>query len=65
MESSGLCADLLGLGRGKTVEDVELATLGCVHWHNTQRQHGYLDDLPPAEFEARFYATRQGNKALA
>lgn len=31
----------------KTVEDVELATLGCVHWHNTRRLHGYLDDLPP------------------
>jgi transposase InsO family protein len=36
----------------KTVEEVELATLGWVHWHNTQRLHGYLGDLPPAEFEA-------------
>jgi putative transposase len=33
----------------KTVEDVELATLGWVHWHNTRRLHGYLDDRPPAE----------------
>jgi len=33
----------------KTVEDVDLATLGWVHWHNTARLHGYLDDLPPAE----------------
>ena len=33
------------------VEEVELATLGWVHWHNTQRLHGYLDDLPPVEFE--------------
>jgi transposase InsO family protein len=33
-------------GPWKTVEDVELATLGWVHWHNTGRLHGYLDDLP-------------------
>jgi transposase InsO family protein len=39
-------------GPWKTIEEVELATLGWVHWHNTQRLHGYLGDLPPAEFEA-------------
>ncbi len=39
-------------GPWKTVEEVELATLSWVHWHNTQRLHGYLGDLPPAEFEA-------------
>jgi transposase InsO family protein len=38
-------------GPWKTVDEVELATLGWVHWHNTQRLHGYLGDLPPAEFE--------------
>ena len=36
--------------------DVELATLSWVHWHNTERLHGYLHDVPPAEFEAEFYA---------
>ena len=36
-----------------------------MHWHNTQRLHGYLGDLPPAEFEETFYAARQGDKALA
>ena len=35
----------------KTVDEVELATLGWVHWHNTTRLHGYLGDVPPAEFE--------------
>jgi transposase InsO family protein len=40
------------IGPWKTVEEVELATLGWVHWHNTQRLHGYLGDLPPVEFEA-------------
>ena len=39
-------------GPWKTIEEVELATLGWVHWHNTQRLHGYLGDLPPIEFEA-------------
>jgi putative transposase len=50
-------------GPWKTVEDVELATLGWVHWHNTQRLHGYLEDVPPAEFEAAFYAAQQADPA--
>jgi putative transposase len=33
----------------KTIEEVELATLDWVVWHNHQRLHGYLDDLPPTE----------------
>jgi transposase InsO family protein len=41
---------------GKTVEEVELATLGWVHWHNTERLHGYLGDVPPIEFETAHYA---------
>jgi len=52
-------------GPWKTVEEVELGTLGWVHWHNTSRLHGYLDDLPPIEFEARFYATRQTDQVMA
>jgi transposase-like protein len=52
-------------GPWKTIEEVELATLGWVHWHNTQRLHGYLHDLPPAEFETKFYVTHQGDKTLA
>ena len=38
-------------GPWKTIDEVELATLGWVHWHNTQRLHGYLGDIPPVEFE--------------
>jgi putative transposase len=50
-----------GPGRGpwRSVEDVELATLNWVHWHNTDRLHGYLGDVPPTEFEAAFYAAQQ------
>ena len=45
-------------GPWRNVEAVELATLGWVHWHNTERLHGYLQDVPPAEFEAEW---RQAN----
>jgi putative transposase len=45
-----------GQGPWRTVEEVELATLGWVHWHNTERLHGYLGDVPPAEFEAAYAA---------
>lgn len=41
----------------KTVEDVELATLGWVHWWNTVRLHSTLGDIPPAELEANHYAS--------
>lgn len=52
-------------GPWKTVEDVELATLSWVHWHNTSRLHGYLADRPPAEFEAAFYAAQPAAPAGA
>jgi putative transposase len=51
-------------GPWKTVEDLELATLGWVHWHNHQRLHGYLNDVPPAEFEDTFYATKRTDQHL-
>jgi putative transposase len=43
-----------GQGPWRTVEDVELATLSWVHWHNTERLHGYLRDVPPDEFETEW-----------
>ena len=43
-------------GPWKTIDDLELATLGWVHWHNTKRLHSYLGDVPPAEYEAMSYA---------
>lgn len=47
-----------GPGRGpwRTIDDLELATLGWVHWHNHERLHSYLDDVPPIEFEAVYDA---------
>jgi putative transposase len=43
-------------GPWRTIEDVELATLGWVHWYNTERLHGYLGDIPPIEKEEAHYA---------
>ncbi len=51
-------------GPWKTVEDVELATLGWVYWHNTNRLHGYLGDIPPTEFEAAFYDASRTDQTL-
>jgi putative transposase len=48
----------------RTVEDVELATLAWVHWHNTTRLHSYLGDVPPAEFEAAFYAAQHTDQPM-
>ena len=45
------------------VDDLELATLSWVHWFNEQRLHGHRDDMPPAEFEAAFYAAQQADPA--
>jgi len=39
-------------GSWRTVEDVELATLGWVHWWNTKRLLEPIGNVPPAEFEA-------------
>lgn len=41
--------------------DVELAMLGWVHWFNTERIHGTLDDVPPVELEAAYVATQDAN----
>lgn len=46
-------------GPWRTVADVELATLGWVHWFNNQRLHSYLDDVPPSEYEAVYDAEKR------
>ena len=38
------------------VDEVELATLGWVHWFNEDRLHSHCGDIPPAEFEAAWAA---------
>ena len=51
-------------GPWHTVADVELATLAWVHWFNTQRLHGYLDDIPPAEYEDIYHAERKAKQPV-
>lgn len=43
-------------GPWRHAEHVELATLTYVDWFNQRRLHGELNDIPPAEFEAAYYA---------
>jgi len=42
-------------GPWRTVEQVELATAGWVHFWNTRRLHGACGDIPPVEFEAAYH----------
>ncbi|QBI55450.1 hypothetical protein EKD16_18430 [Streptomonospora litoralis] len=51
-------------GLWKSVKGVEAATLGWVHWPNTQRLHGYLGDLHPTEYEAPYYAAQRTDRPL-
>ncbi|GLB68301.1 putative transposase for insertion sequence element IS986/IS6110 [Arthrobacter mangrovi] len=39
----------------KTLTEVEKATMDWVHWYNTERLHGHLGLIPPAEFETNYY----------
>jgi putative transposase len=45
------------------VDELELATLSWVHWFNEHRLHSHCGHLPPAEFEAAFYAAQQADPA--
>jgi putative transposase len=42
-------------GPWRGVDDLELATLGWVHWFNHQRLHSKIGYVPPAEHEAQYY----------
>jgi putative transposase len=53
-----------GQGPWKTVDDVELATLGWVTWFNTVRLHGTLNDIPPAEYEAAYHHQTETNQPV-
>jgi putative transposase len=51
-------------GPWETIEDVELATLGWVHWYNTERIHGYTGDIPPAEYEDTYHGERSDKQLV-
>ena len=46
-------------GPWRTLEQGELATAEWVDWWNQRRLHGAIDNLPPAEFERRWWARRE------
>jgi putative transposase len=50
-------------GPWRTVDDVELATLGWVDWYNTRRLHGELGHIPPAEYETAYYTNQEATTA--
>jgi transposase InsO family protein len=47
----------------RTLEHVELATAEWVDWWNQRRLHGAIHDLPPADYEARYYRQAQAVEA--
>jgi putative transposase len=51
-------------GPWRTVDDVELATLGWVTWFNNERLHGTLGDIPPVEFEAAYDQQAETNQPV-
>ncbi len=50
-------------GPWRTLEQVELAMARWVDWYNNRRLHTSIDNLPPAEYEAAYYADRDGSAA--
>jgi len=43
-------------GPWRSLDGAEFATLEWVDWFNTRRLLGTIGDIPPAEFEAQYYA---------
>jgi putative transposase len=47
-------------GPWKNLDEVEFATLEWVAWFKHRRLHSSIGDVPPAEFEAMYYAAKEG-----
>jgi putative transposase len=55
-------AELITLqGPWRAVDDVELATLGWVHWWNHRRLLASIGNIPPVEFETHWTNTQPAN----
>ena len=50
-------------GPWRTLEHLELATAEWVDWWNQRRLHGATDNLPPAEFERRWWERAEAQVA--
>ena len=51
-------------GPWRSVDDLELATLGWVTWFNNERLHGTLGDIPPAEYEDAYDHLTETNQPV-
>jgi transposase InsO family protein len=47
-------------GPWRNLDEVEFATLEWVDWFNNRRLLSSIGDVPPAEFEAMYYAAKEG-----
>ena len=50
-------AELIDRRSWRTRDEVEFAVVEWVAWYNTSRLHRSIGDIPPAEFEANYYAS--------
>jgi putative transposase len=50
-------------GPWRTLDELELATLGYIDWFNHRRLHGEIGDIPPAELEATYYRQPEATTA--
>jgi putative transposase len=51
-------------GPWRNVDDVELATLEWVDWHNNRRRHIACHDLAPVEYKQVFYGQHPVQQAV-
>jgi putative transposase len=51
-------------GPWRSLAHVELATAEWVDWYNTARLHSAIGHVPPAEYEATFYAQHQPREVV-
>ena len=46
------------IGPWRGIDDLEIGTAEWVDWYNQRRLHGELGHVPPAEYEAAYWATQ-------
>ena len=52
-------------GPWRTIDDIEIATLEWVDWYNQRRLHSAIGNVPPAEYEASYYAQEESAKVVS
>jgi len=52
-------------GPWRTIDDIEIATLEWVDWYNQRRLYSAIGNIPPAEYEASYYAQEEPAKVVS